>query len=212
MIAAPHVIGIDVSRGWLDGFCLPSLQRFRLANSADGHEDLISMSCQMSGLIQIGFEATGGQEWALWAALVAAGIEARQLPPAQIKAFAMSRGTRVKTDRIDAELIARFMVFRPDAGRTLPSDNLRVLRALTTRRAQIVEMRKRLTTQIASRKKQDIPAGIEHLDAELKAMLDAQSAISSNASITLFHAKKPPLPKLTFCVPSPALARFLRPC
>lgn len=42
------------------------------------------------------------------------------------------------------------------------------------RRAQIVEMRKWLSAQIASRKKQDIPAGIKHLNAELKAMIDAQ--------------------------------------
>jgi len=174
MITATNVIGIDVSRDWLDGFCLPGLQRFRLANSPQGHEELISMICQMSELVQVGFEATGGQEWALWAALVEARVEARQLPPAQIKAFAMSRGTRAKTDRIDAELIARFMMFRPEAGRTLPSDNLRILRTLTTRRAQIVEMRKRLMAQISARKKQGIPADIEHLDAELKAMLAAQ--------------------------------------
>lgn len=45
MIAATHVIGIDVSRDWLDGFRLPGLQRFRLANSAEGHEELISMIC-----------------------------------------------------------------------------------------------------------------------------------------------------------------------
>ncbi|MDX2482506.1 MAG: transposase, partial [Pseudodonghicola sp.] len=174
MIAATNVIGIDVSRDWLDGFCLPGLQRFRLANSPAGHEELISMICQMADLVHVGFEATGGQEWALWAALVEAGVEARQLPPAQIKAFAMSQSTRAKTDRIDAELIARFMMFRPEAGRTLPSDNLRVLRTLTTRRAQIVEMRKRLAAQISARRKQDIPADVEDLDAALKAMLDAQ--------------------------------------
>lgn len=74
------------------------------------------------------------------------------MPPAQIKAFTLSRGTRAKTDRIDAELIARFMLFRPEAGRVLPSKNLLILRALTTRRAQIVDMRKRLLAQIAARR------------------------------------------------------------
>lgn len=103
-----------------------------------------------------------------------AGIEARQLPPAQIKAFAMSRGTRAKTDRIDAELIARFIMFRPEAGRALPGENLRVLRTLTMRRAQIVEMRKRLAAQMSARRKQGFPADIEDLDDALKAMLDAQ--------------------------------------
>jgi transposase len=66
------------------------------------------------------------------------------------------------------------MMFRPEAGRTLPSDNLRVLRTLTTRRAQIVKMRKRLAAQISACRKQDIPADVEGLDAALKTMLDAQ--------------------------------------
>ena len=108
----------------------------------------------------------------LWATLVAAGIDAGQLPPAQIKAFALSRGIRAKTDRIDAEMIARFMLFRPETGRGLPSENLRILRALTTRRAQIVDMRKRFSAQIAARRKQDIPADADGMDADLRAMLD----------------------------------------
>lgn len=174
MIAATIVVGIDVSRDWLDGFCFPGEQRFRLANSAEGHEQLIAVIREMPGAVRIGFEATGGQEWVLWAAPVAAGIEAVQLPPAQIKAFALSRGTRAKTDRIDAKLIARFMLFRPEAGRRLPSENLRILRALTTRKAQIVDIRKRLLAQIAARRKQDVPARIEGMDEDLKAMLDTQ--------------------------------------
>ena len=81
---------------------------------------------------------------------------------------------RAKTDRIDAELIAGFMLFRPEAGRKLPGENLRVLRALTTRRAQVAEMHKRLSAQIAARRKQHIPADLEGIDASLLAMLDAQ--------------------------------------
>lgn len=65
-------------------------------------------------------------------------------PPAQVKAFAQSRGTRAKSDRIDAELIARFFAFRPEAGRSLPAEKIRLLRALTSKRALLVEMRKRL--------------------------------------------------------------------
>ena len=174
MIAATTVVGIDVSRDWLDGLCLPGEQRVRLANSAEGHAQLIAAIREMPGPVKVGFEATGGQEWVLWAALVAADIDAAQLPPAQIKSFALSRGTRAKTDRIDAELITRFMLFRPEAGRRLPSENLRILRTLTTRRAQIVDMRKRLLAQIAARRKQAIPADVESMDDDLRTMLDAQ--------------------------------------
>ncbi|TGN55947.1 IS110 family transposase, partial [Paracoccus liaowanqingii] len=84
MLAATTVVGIDVSRDWLDGFCLPGLYRFRLANSPEGHEELISMICQMPAPVHVGFEATGGREWILWTELVEAGIQTRQLPPAQI--------------------------------------------------------------------------------------------------------------------------------
>lgn len=97
-----------------------------------------------------------------------------QLPPAQIKAFARSRETRAKTDRIDAELIARFMQFRPDAGRLSPYLTLRFLKALTTRRAQLVEMRKRLWAQIGARKKQSVAAEFVEMDNALVELLVTQ--------------------------------------
>ncbi len=139
-VSHPAIIGIDVSRDWLDIHCLPRGQRLRLPNTKEGHTQLADLATTLKALVC--FEATGGQEWKLWAALDAAGIATRQLPPAQIKAFAASRGARAKTDRIDAELIARFMAFRPDAGRALPHEKLRLLRALTSKRGQLVETRK----------------------------------------------------------------------
>ncbi len=174
MIAETTLVGIDVSRDWLDGFFLPGQERFRHPNTSGGHLALIEMIRLLPSSAKVGFEATDGQEWALWTELVAAGIPAVQLPPAQIKAFALSRGTRAKTDRIDAELIARFMAFRPEAGRELPDEDLRVLRTLTTRRGQLVDMRKRLTAQIGARKKQGVPADVEVMDNNLKEVLDTQ--------------------------------------
>lgn len=97
---------------------------------------------------------------------------ARQVPPAQVKAFAQSRGTRAKTDRIDAELIARFFVFRPEAGRGLPAEKLRLLRALTSKRAQLVEMRKRLLAQIRAHQKLGTDVMFEDADSELKQQID----------------------------------------
>jgi transposase len=174
MISETTILGIDVSRDWLDGFCLPGQKRFRYPNTADGHTALVAMIQQLSGPLKVGFEATGGHEWALWTELIDAGIIAVQLSPAQIKAFALSRGTLAKTDRIDAELIARFMVFRPEAGRELPDENIRILRTLTTRRGQLVDMRKRLKAQISARRKQGVSADVEIMDDELKEVLDTQ--------------------------------------
>lgn len=122
------------------------------------------------------FEATGGQEWRLWSALDAAAITTRQLPPAQIKAFAASRGTRAKTDRIDAELIARLMAFRPEAERSLPHEKIRLLRALVSKRGQLFELRKRLLAQIKAHGKLGSADTFEAMNAELKDLLDQQVA------------------------------------
>lgn len=173
-ITQTAIIGIDVSRDWLDIYCLPEGKRARLANEVEGHEQVAQLAFELGALVC--FEATGGQEWRLWSTLDAAGIAARQLPPAQIKAFAASRGTRAKTDRIDAELIARFTAFRPDAGRVLPHEKLRLLRALTSKRGQLVETRKRLLAQIKAQGKLGSADMFDAMDAELKGLLDCQIA------------------------------------
>ena len=168
------IIGIDVSRDWLDIHCLPSGHRRRLPNTEKEHAQIAELAASHKALVC--FEATGGQEWRLWSALDAAGIATRQLPPAQIKAFAASCGTRAKTDRIDAELIARFMVFRPDAGRSLPHEKIRLLRALVSKRGQLVETRKRLLAQIRAHEKLGAADLFEAMDVNLKDLLDHQVA------------------------------------
>lgn len=173
-ISHDRIIGIDVSRDWLDIHCLPHGQRHRLPNDVEGHAQIVQLAMNQDALVC--FEATGGQEWRLWAALEAAGVTTRQLPPAQIKAFAASRGTRAKTDRIDAELIAWFMAFRPDAGRGLPHEKLRLLRALTSKRGQLVESRKRLLAQIKAHQKLATADMFTVMDAELRGLLDRQIA------------------------------------
>src|SRR6056297_1991142 len=173
-VSQARIIGIDVSRDWLDVHCLPEGKRVRLANNLEGHEQVAQLALELGALVC--FEATGGQEWRLWSNLDTAGIATRQLPPAQIKAFAASRGTRAKTDRVDAELIARFMAFRPDAGRSLPHEKLRFLRALTSKRGQLIETRKRLLMQIKAQAKLGVEDQFADMDANLKGLLDRQIA------------------------------------
>lgn len=171
-VSQSQIIGIDVSRDWLDIHCLPDGAQLRVPNTADGHARLAGIAGDRNALVC--FEATGGQEWRLWLGLDSIGVATRQLPPAQIKAFAASRGTRAKTDRIDAELIARFMAFRPDAGRALPHEKLRLLRALTSKRGQLVETRKRLVVQIKACGKLGTAHLFDSMNEELLALLNHQ--------------------------------------
>jgi transposase len=61
--------------------------------------------------------------------------------PAAIKAFAASRLSRTKTDRVDAELIARFCLAHQPPPWTPPALEVRELQALVRRLESLIEMR-----------------------------------------------------------------------
>jgi transposase len=85
-------------------------------------------------------EATGAYGEALALHLHAAGHTVSVINPAAIKAFAGSRLSRTKTDRVDAELIARFCVALQPAHWTPPAREVRELQALVRRLEALVEM------------------------------------------------------------------------
>ena len=174
ILSHPEIIGLDVSRDWLDLHCLSDGHQLQLPNTGEGHSELAKFAGDREALVC--FEATGGHEWRLWERLEAAGIEARQLAPAQAEAFGRSRGTLAKTDRIDAELIACFMAFRPEAGGRLPSGKLRDLRAPATKRKQLVEMRKSARQQIKANLRNGTAEPVEDLTDELLELLERQIA------------------------------------
>ena len=85
-------------------------------------------------------EATGGFEITVAAALAAGGLPLAVVNPAQIRAFARAIGRLAKTDRLDAELIARFAEqVRPEP-RPVRDAQARLLAELVARRRQLVEM------------------------------------------------------------------------
>ena len=60
--------------------------------------------------------------------------------PRQVRDFARATGKLAKTDRLDAEVLARFgEAVRPEA-RPLADEQAQALEALVTRRRQLVEM------------------------------------------------------------------------
>jgi transposase len=61
--------------------------------------------------------------------------------PAAIRAFAGSRLSRTKTDRVDAELIARFRQAQAPPAWTPPPAGVRELQALVRRLESLAEMR-----------------------------------------------------------------------
>ena len=132
-------VGVDVAKGMLDVAVEPTGETWRTANAADGIGELVvALTARQPTLIVL--EATGGFEATLAAQLAAAALPVAIVNPRQVRAFAKSLGRLAKTDRLDAQVLARFAeAVRPEP-RELPDEAAQRLGALCARRRQLVEM------------------------------------------------------------------------
>lgn len=131
--------GIDAGKSFLDVGLAPSRRHFRVANEREGIEHIVDRLHE-AGIAKVVLEAIGPYAQPVVTRLVAAGFEVGLVNPRRIKAFREAEGRSAKTDRLDAALIARFAVKMTDALRPVPSADQQLLKALATRRRQLVEM------------------------------------------------------------------------
>ena len=133
--------GIDVGKDSLElaiSLANQKIIRHSLANSASDHVRIVSL-CQTYQVALVVLEATGGLELDVAAELVAAGIPVSIITPAQSRSFAGALNQKAKTDAIDAAMLATFARYMPVEVSQVPSESLRNLRELATRRRQLVE-------------------------------------------------------------------------
>lgn len=138
-------LGIDIAKLKFN-VCLINLggklKHKVFANTAEGSQQLVAwLTNQGAQHIHACMEATGAYGEALALHLHAAGHTVSVVNPAAIKAFAGSRLSRTKTDRVDAELIARFCRAQQPLAWTPPAAGVRQLQALVRRLESLVEMR-----------------------------------------------------------------------
>lgn len=131
--------GVDVGRDWLDVGLAPSGKVFRLVNGPSGIVDLVAR-LKREGVVRVVLESIGTYGARLVRGLALAGFEVGVVDPKRIAALRTAEGRRAKTDRLDAGLIARFALLMQDAARPVPSAKAFEIRALSTRRRQLVEM------------------------------------------------------------------------
>lgn len=111
-------------------------------NTATGFEQLTEwLSRQRVERVHACLEATGTYGEALSLFLHQLGHTVSVINPAAVKSFAGSRLSRTKTDRVDAELIARFCHAQAPPVWTPPAPEVRELQALVRRLESLVEMR-----------------------------------------------------------------------
>jgi transposase len=132
-------VGIDVAKAELVVSIAPSTERFTVANDERGVRTLVERLRALTPTLIV-LEATGGYELLGVAALAAVALPVVVVNPRQVRDFAKATGHLAKTDRIDADILARFAdVVRP-AVRPIADDTAHELEALLTRRRQLLEM------------------------------------------------------------------------
>lgn len=103
-------VGIDVAKAELVVSIVPSMERFTVANDERGVRTLVERLRVLTPILIV-LEATGGYELlsvAALAALAAVALPVVVVNPRQVRDFAKATGQLAKTDRIDADILARF--------------------------------------------------------------------------------------------------------
>jgi transposase len=131
-------VGIDVSKRTLD-VALSSGEQWSFGNQAADFQELIER-LKPRAVELIVLEASGGYEGAVTGTLHAAQLPVVVVNPRQVRDFAKALGKLAKTDRIDAQVLARFAEkIRPEL-RPLKDEQTQQLEALLMRRRQLLGM------------------------------------------------------------------------
>lgn len=131
-------VGIDVSKEHLD-VALSTEEHWRCANREGDFVELIERlrGCPVELIV---LEASGGYEGSVVASLAAAKLPVIVVNPRQVRDFAKACGRLAKTDRIDAQMLARFaQAVKPEL-RELKDEQTLELEGLLQRRRQILSM------------------------------------------------------------------------
>lgn len=161
------LVGIDVSKATLDVYAIPTGNAWKLNNDEAGINALVE---HIKAATLAVLEATGGFEIPIVAALAQAGVPTAVVNPRQVRDFAKALGKLAKTDRIDAQVIARFAEAVHPEPRTLPDEQSQELEELIARRRQMVAMlvmEKNRMALTRSRVRSKIQSHIDWLSSEL---------------------------------------------
>jgi transposase len=132
-------VGIDISKNRLDLARCPQGDTCSVAYTDTGLAKMLKRLRSWSPQVIL-LEASGGYEYGVVAALVAAGLTPVLINPRQVRDFARSLGILAKTDKIDAKVLAEFAFRVQPEPRPLPAAQQQELNHLLSRRRQLLEM------------------------------------------------------------------------
>lgn len=156
-------IGIDVSKTDLDLAQWGETNVNRYANEAIGIAALVDELGTQPAIALIVIEASGGFEQALVSELAAASLPVVVVNPTRVRNFARAIGQLAKTDPIDARVIAHFAQAVRPAVRPLADADQQLIKALVTRRRQLLDMQTAEKNRLSSINPSLLPRLEKHL-------------------------------------------------
>ena len=159
MVSEAAWAGIDISKAQLDVAVQPRGAVWQVANDPGGLAELVER-LQALEPERIVVEATGSFEMPVVAALASVGLPVVVVNPRQVRDFARATGQLAKTDRLDAQVLARFaQAIQPEL-RPLPDATTRAVSALLSRRRQLQAMLTAERNRLLTAAVQDAPAPV----------------------------------------------------
>jgi transposase len=182
-------VGIDVAKDSFDVASLPAGLQASLPNDPAGRRHLLD-TLRTHTVSLIVLEATGGYERDLVADLLAADFQVVVANPRQVRDFARGIGQLAKTDRLDAQVLARFAQMVQPQPRPRPAGEGEALGELVLRRRQLAD----LHTQEANREPQArhpqvrkslraLEGQIEDLDRLIRQHIDSDDGLKRKDQI-----------------------------
>ena len=181
------VLGIDISKEWIDAHLLPQDTSWRVPNNA---KELKSWVDQLPHDITLAvMEATGGLETQPAIALAQATIPTAIVNPKRVRSFAVAMGQRAKSDPIDARVIAQFGERIVPKIKTLPDEDQTNLREMMTRKRQLTADRtaekNRASSMRSKQVQKNIKANIQWLNKQIEKIDHQLDDIIKNSPLWL---------------------------
>lgn len=181
-------IGVDVSKDWIDVFWLVSGRCERIATT----KRVLARFARAARGALVVLEASGGYERPLTEALARAGTEFARVNPRQAREYARATGRLAKTDRVDAEVLARMGRALELAPTPAPEPERARLAELVARRDDLVASIRREKNRAGQARDRWIGRQIarlvrvleEHLaavEAQIEALVAAGPALTAQA-------------------------------
>lgn len=164
-------VGIDVSQKQLDLYVHPLGKTLSVTNDPEGIEQLIAFLTPLQPE-RVVLESTGRLERLALCELAAAGFAVALANPQRVRSYAKALG-KAKTDRLDAQVLARFGEAVQLAPYPVPEAVALQLLDVVTRRRQLVEIlvaEKNRLSRASTTIRHDITEHIKQLEQRIKAL------------------------------------------